>query len=188
MTFAEFQELVKSVAAVLGVFGAGLGIAKYLSEKREKEVREWQKVVLYKILQQSEQPTMTFASLLEKYRLEAQAFADANLKKGEISEDALRRVLLELVSANIAQLEPSGSFRLKIVQAKVDQQELQHRLNVELARVVGPNPHTYTIDEVAKEIAPKLGLDIPIVRNTIRIAVEIGALEVDDAGRLAFPR
>ena len=189
LTLSDTGELLKIAAAVAAIVGGSIGLIKFLADRREKEVREWQKVVLYKILRQDELSPLTFSTLLEKYRVEAQAFSDVDLKKREISEDALRRVLLELVSSNVVSLEPSGSFRLKITLAKIDQFEMQNRLNDELAKLVGANPHVYTLDDVAKEIAPKLGLHISIVRNTLRVSIEqLGTLEIDSNGHLAFPR
>lgn len=188
MTLSDLEELFRSVAAIAAIVGGTIGLIKFLTDKREKEVREWQKVVLYRILRQDELNPMAFTTLLEKYRVEAQAFVNVDLKKGEISEDALRRVLLELVSSNVVSLEPSGAFRLKIATTTVDQYELLNRLNAELAKIVGANPHTYTIDEIAKEISPKIGMDIPILRDTLRVSIAAGFLEEDSNGRIAFPR
>src|SRR6266446_596892 len=109
MTLAEMKEIISMIAAVVGVSAGLLGLWKYFSGKREIEVREWQKVVLYKIFRQNELNPISFNSILEKYRIEAQAFVDVDLKKKEVSEDTLRRVLLELVSSNVISLEPSGS-------------------------------------------------------------------------------
>jgi hypothetical protein len=175
-------------ALLIGISGGLLGLYKYFSDKREKELREWQKVVIYKIFRQNEMKALSFTDVLEKYRIEAQAFLDVDLKKKEVSENALRRVLLELASSNILSMEPSDSFRLKVVVEKADPRDLLQQVNRELVRMVAPNPFVYTIDEVLKEIAPKVGVEIPLLRNDLKQAVTAGKFVVDEAGRIAFPR
>jgi hypothetical protein len=188
MSISDIQELVQLTATVIGISGVLLGLYKYFSNKREKELREWQKVVIYKIFRQNELKTIGFTDILEKYRIEAQASMDIDLKKNEISEDALRRILLELVSSNIIRMEPSDSFRIKLSVEKPDLLDIFHKINKELVQMVGQNPFTYSIEEVVKEIAPKLGIDIPLLRNDLRQAISQGKFVVDKAGRIAFPK
>ncbi len=188
MSLADLQEVIKMSVAVVGVSGGLVGLLKYFSGKREKELREWQKVVLYKIFCQDESNPLNFSTILEKYRIEAQAFIDIDLKKKEMSEDTLRRVLLELVSSNVLTFEPGGSFQLKVSVPKVDPYDKLESINKELVKLVGSNPFVYTIDEVAKEIAPKVDMDIPILKNAIRQGIDSGNLEIDDNKRIAFTR
>jgi hypothetical protein len=173
---------------IVGILGGLLGLYKYFSDKREKELREWQKVVIYKIFRQNETKVLGFTEILEKYRIEAQAFVAIDLKKTEISEDALRRVLLELTSSNILSLEPNDSFQLKVAKAKPDPTELLERVNQELLRLVAPNPFVYKLDDVVREISPRVGIEIPILRNELRKSIEMGYLAIDDQDRIAFPK
>lgn len=188
MTVADIQSFVQTAATIVAISGGMFGLYKYFSDKREKELREWQKVVIYKIFRQNETKVLGFIDILEKYRIEAQAFVAVDLKKTEISEDALRRVLLELTSSNILSFEPNDSFQLKVAKAKSDPQEILDRLNKELVRVVAPNPFVYTLDEVLKEISPKIGIDIPLLRNSLRYSIDQGFLVLDDKDRIAFPK
>lgn len=188
MTLADTQTVIQLIATVVGISGGLLGLYKYFSDKREKELREWQKVVIYRICRQAETKAYTFLELLEKYRVEAQAVVDVDLKKREMSEDALRRVLLELTSSNILSLEPGDAYKLKVSATKTDLLATLQLVNQELVRVVAPNPFVYTLDEVLKEIAPKVGIDIPLLRTDFRQAIAQGNLVQDEQGRVAFPR
>ena len=188
MTVADVQPFVQMAAMIVGISGGLLGLYKYFSDKREKELREWQKVVIYKIFRQNETKILGFIEVLEKYRVEAQAFVAVDLKKTEISEDALRRVLLELTSSNVLSFEPNDSFRLNVAKAKSDPQEIFERLNKELVRVVAPNPFVYTIDEVLKEISPKVGIEIPLLRNALKQSIAQGFFVLDDKDRIAFSK
>ncbi|MFP5344810.1 MAG: hypothetical protein ACLGGU_04115, partial [Gammaproteobacteria bacterium] len=124
MTVADVQPFVQVAGTIVGISGGLLALYKYLCDKREKELREWQKVVIYKIFRQNETKPLGFTGILEKYRIEAQAFVAVDLKKTEISEDALRRVLLELTSSNILSLRPNDSFQLQVAEAKPDPIEM----------------------------------------------------------------
>lgn len=188
MTLLETQQVIQIVATVVGIIGGIIGLVKYFADKRNVELREWQKVVLCKILRQNESQSTKFTALLEKYRSEAHAFTDFDLRKKEISEDALRRVLLELAASKTINFEKDDSYRLNIVEKKSEADEWLNLTNEELVKLVAPNPFVYTLDEVVKEIAPKVGLQIPILRNELRKSIAIGYLIVDDASRVAFPR
>ncbi len=177
------EMVVQTVGTVVAILGGLLALYKYFSDKREQELREWQKVVIFKILRQTEAKALTFNEILGSYRSEAQAFTAVNLKKKEISEDALRRVLLELASSNIITIGPSDTFWLKGVK-----REFFDVVNQELIRLVAPNPFVYTLDEFAKEISPKTGVEIPLLKNTLRLSIDQGLLVRDDQGRIAFPK
>ncbi len=91
MLITDVQPFVQMVATLAGLSGGLFGLYKYFSDKREKELREWQKVVIYKIFRQKEMEALSFSLILEKYQITAQAFIDIDLKSREISEGALRR-------------------------------------------------------------------------------------------------
>ena len=68
MTIAEYIQIT---ATIIGMPAGLIALYKYFSDKRQKELREWQKVVIYKILRQNETRGLTFIDLLSKYRSEA---------------------------------------------------------------------------------------------------------------------
>jgi len=183
MTIAEYVQIV---ATTIGILAGLLGLYKYFSDKRQKELREWQKVVIYKIFRQNEAKAMTFLDILARYRTEAQAFPAFDLKKSEISDDALRRVLIELTSSNILSMERSDSFRLQGI-VKLDWDEKVQLVNQELVRMIASSPFKYTVDEFVKDVAPKIGMEIPILRGWIKKSIAEKYLEADDQNRLAFP-
>jgi hypothetical protein len=188
MSMTELLQLTQLVATLVGILGGLLALKKHFSDRREKELREWQKVVVYKIFRRKEMTSVAFAEVLEKYRSEAFAFADVEIKKKEISEDALRRILLELSSSNILSLAPGDSFQLAVKVPKLDLAEKAELMSKALVQVVGSHPNLYTLDEVAKQVAEKTGFDFVLLRNDIREAIELDRLDVDDKGRLSFPQ
>lgn len=188
MSLAAVESLVQMIATGIGILGGSLALFKYFSDKRETELREWQKVVIYRIFRQNEKQAMRFTEILEKYRSEAQAFADVDLTKKEIGEDALRRVLLELTGSGILGMEPMDSFRLRLPAETPDPVGLFHRINAELVDLVSPNPFVYTLDDILKQISPRVNVPIPLLRTNFRQALAAGNLVADEQGRIAFPR
>jgi hypothetical protein len=188
MNKEEIQSLIQLAATLVGILGGLLGLYQYFSDKREKELREWQKVVIYKIFRQNETKPFGFTEILEKYRIEANAFVDIDLKKKEMSEDALRRVLLELCGSDILSMEPQDSFKLNVTEAKYDPQSTLQQINKELVNMVGANPYVYTLDEVLKELSAKVGVAIPLLRTDLKQAIAAGTFALDEQGRIAFAR
>lgn len=182
------QSTLQLLATLVGVVGGLLALYKHFADKREAELREWQKVVLYKIFRQNEKQPLSFTLLLEKYRLEAQAFAEVNVKKREISEDALRRILLELTASGIVRMEASDAFRLQITVEKFDPIDTLRRINDELIDIIAPNPYLYTVDEVLKLLSPRVGIAIPLLRTDFKKAIEVGNFVLNESGKVAFPR
>jgi hypothetical protein len=186
MLITDVQPFVQMVATLAGLSGGLFGLYKYFSDKREKELREWQKVVIYKIFRQKEMEALSFSLILEKYQIAAQAFIDIDLKKKEISEDALRRVLLELASSGILTIKPLDAFQLKVVVDKPDPLDKFNKINQALVEMVAKNPYVYTLDEVLKEIAPKVGEEIPLLRTSLKQSIAQGIFVVNKEGKIAF--
>lgn len=188
MTLTEIKTLIEMAATIIGISAGVIGLYKYFSDKREKELREWQKVVIYKILQQNEITPLRFTDILDRYRSAVQAFVAVDLKKNEISEDALRRVLLELACSGIVILEQNDSFLLKIAKAQTFLETRLELVNQELIRMIAPNPFVYTLDDFAKEVSSKIDMPMPLLRDWIKQSISGGGLAIDRNGRLAFPK
>jgi hypothetical protein len=117
--------MVTVSGTIIAIIGGLLGLRKFFTDKHEIIYREWQKVVIQKLFEQTETPEMSFGNILEKYRIEARTIKDFNLKKGEISENSLRRVLIELVTSDILCMQAKDNYKLNIDSKKTDFPELQ---------------------------------------------------------------
>lgn len=130
----------------------------------------------------------TSTDILDRYRSEVQTFVAVDLKKNKMSEDALRRVLLELVCSGIVILEQNDSFLLKIAKAQTFLGARLELVNQELVRMIAPNPFVYTLDDFAKEVSSKIDMPMPLLRDWIKQSISGGGLAIDHNGRLAFPK
>lgn len=186
MNNQDWQQALTSISTTIGIIGGLTGLLKYFSAKRDAELREWQKVIIHKLLRESENASASFARLLERYRSEAQAFEDITVRKSEISEISLRRVLMDMIASGIVLPEAQDSYRLKLAQNTSTPMQQAQELNSEIFKLIGSNPAIYNTEEAAKQIKPHLPYDVPFLRAHMRMLCDAGALETDSADRLSL--
>ena len=184
----DIKAIIELTATVIGIGGGLFGLYKYFSDQREKELREWQKVIIYKIFRQEEQKSLSFGRILEKYRSEGLATPKFNLKKEEINEYTLRRILLELTSSGILTQFPSDSFKLEI-QKTFDIEKANLAFFKKQDDLIDKNK--FTIREVAIEMwefSKSLGDEIPIsrIQTDIRQGIKEGYYKLNENGCIGF--
>ncbi|MEO0654426.1 MAG: hypothetical protein AAFY77_06125, partial [Pseudomonadota bacterium] len=84
----------------LGAFAAVVGIWKYRSDAAAAKRLRWQKTTVQAIMQMSMKP-ISFEELKVKYRSFAADHMRAKLGSDDISEEALRMILIELCADNV---------------------------------------------------------------------------------------
>ena len=190
MEMVDIERVVQLGATVVGVAGGLLGLYKFYESQREKdkkvrsdEIRSWQKIIVYNIFRKRELDTLAFDSILTSYREEAFAFKDFDIDKNEISPNALNRILLNLMFEKIVVTKPNNSFRLNI---KISDEIDIYNINKYLLLMVGENPFTYTMDDVLRDISPKVGIAIPLLRTNLMLSISQGFFVLDENGKMAF--
>ena len=182
--------IVEQTATIIGIVGGLFGMYKYFSNQREKEIREWQKVIVYKIFREQERSEETnllnFETILVKYQNAGLVTSKFNLNKKDINEDTLRRILLELTSSGILVQVLPDSFKLNVIEPSIDIDEKYDLINVRIGELIGPNPGVFTKEEVAARIAPEFGEPIPLFISNLITMVESGFLEMNQDNRLSF--
>ncbi len=96
---------LSDVASIAVILAAVIATATFLysvhfntAAHRSRELREWQKVAVHQILQKNRDP-LSFDEILRRYRSEATAAAQP-IASGDLSAEALRRILLELIDGS----------------------------------------------------------------------------------------
>lgn len=105
---ASLATAISAIVAVITLFFAVVDNARRV---RETQLREWQKVVVYAFLEKSQHRGAAFEQIRSAYREEAQAYALLDVPKEAISEQALQRILLELVSDHAIVLGPARTYQ-----------------------------------------------------------------------------
>ena len=183
----EQKNLIELIMMGTGIGGGLFGMYKHFSNLREKEIREWQKVIIIKILRQEEQDSLKFETILEKFRSEAQSFDKYNLKKEEFNENTLRRIILELASSNIIIQLQDNRFKLNIFTPKVDKYEMSMKIDKLLNKLVGENRFTYSPEQVAARISEATGAPKDILLADYYNGIKEGYFVLDEHNRMAFP-
>jgi hypothetical protein len=188
------KDIVGIVGTIVGVAGFVFAIVKHFGEVRDKNVREWQKVIVQKLLQKYGGTELTFDRIKELYRTEAQAFEGEKLSKSDISEDSLRRVLVELVSTGIAAQGTGDHYSLKIgltapdIAADVQRKMFldNDRLTQEAMKFLRVNKYTHTLPALTTHLSQETGIDGGRVELFLMGSVRTGAIIFNPEGKVAL--
>ncbi len=106
-----------------------------------------------------------------------------NLTKKEISKDALRRVILELVSSKILDIFPKDSYKLRVVNNYINYEKVIQ----ELYTKIGPHPFVYNEEEIVKEISPKVDVEYYNLLGLLAQFIENDRIfEKDESGKIGI--
>ncbi len=177
------KDLFSAIAATVGIAGGLVGLAKYFSDRQEKETREWQKVSIYRVLRENESNSTRFAQIRDSHRAEGGA---VNVRKKDLNEDEIRRALLEMKASGIVKFFPDDSFRLDIIEPKIDLTAELQRVNLAVDKVIGEAPpFTYSLKEAASQIAEIVGENKKRMIATLIQSVNAGFFVLNDSGKIA---
>jgi hypothetical protein len=163
--------------------------SKRLDETREREVREWQKVVVYKILNDAAPDALSFDAIRSRYITEAAAFERHEVKKVELSSDALWRVLLELLQYSMIAQSKADHFQLKLTPEDLQRAFMEETVKIErgLVTILSAKPFAYTAAEIAYRVHQQAGVSEERVRIALDQALNmLGTIVADDEERLAL--
>jgi hypothetical protein len=91
LSAASAKDLFSAIAATVGVAGGLAGLAKFFSDRQEKETREWQKVSIYRVLSENESKPIRFTQIRDSHRAEG---GSVNVRRKDLEEKEIRRALL----------------------------------------------------------------------------------------------
>ena len=173
----------------LGVVGA-LGTLAYeihkfgvveserAEEERKKKVREWQEVIVYNILQQrmnKERGAMTFEEIRTEYVTQATAVQGIDLKREELQELPLKKILLVLMSLGLVYEMAGGKYAIQqsVLNVKFDRVYPKSDAADKILFFVDNESGKHTIDEIDAKLRDELKLS---KEEFTRILVELSSL------------
>jgi phosphoglycerate-specific signal transduction histidine kinase len=95
-----WNDILRTLAALIAAFAALIGVWKYRSEVNSARRLKWQKTAIQEIMQTVDD-TISFADLKVRYRSLAADQMKSLLKTGDISDQSLRMILVELCRDNV---------------------------------------------------------------------------------------
>lgn len=177
------KDLFSAIAATVGIAGGLAGLAKYFSDRQEKETREWQKVSIYRVLRENQSTPTKFAVIRDSHRAEGGA---VNVRKKDLVEDEIRRALLEMKASGIVAFCPDDSFRLDISEPKFDPAAEFQKASLAIDQVIGEAPpFTYSVKEAASQIAEIVGDNKKRMIATLIQSINAGFFVVNNSGKIA---
>lgn len=154
---ASAKDLSSAIAATVGIAGGLAGLAKFFSDRQEKETREWQKGSIYRVLRENESRPTRFTQIRDSHRAEV---GSVEVRRKDLDEDEIRRTLLEMKAAGIVEFYPNDSFGPDLIEGKIDLATELQRINEAVDKVIGEAPpFTYSLNEAASKIAEIVGED-----------------------------
>jgi hypothetical protein len=160
--------------------------------EREQEVARWQRVVVYSIV--NELRNATFKDIKSRYLENAAQVSTFRLPKEEIQDDALRRILLELMRDDIVVQDSQGSYRISAkpymeewAQEALEDMLLERRLKPKILRMVERQSGTYTADSLVRALHQEgLNVDFDKVDTILDDLRGYGGVRKDPEGRLHY--
>jgi len=178
------KDLFSAIATTVGIAGGLAGLAKYFSDRQEKETREWQKVSIYRVLRENESYPTRFTQIRDSHRAEGGA---VNVSRKDLNEDEIRRALLEMKASGIVEFYPDDSFKLDIIEPKFDPAAEFQKLNLAIDKVIGEAPpFPYSLNEAASRIAEIVGDNSKRMAATLNQSVKAGYFVLNDSGKIAY--
>ena len=183
LSAASAKDLFSAIAATVGVAGGLAGLAKFFSDRQEKETREWQKVSIYRVLSENESKPIRFTQIRDSHRAEG---GSVNVRRKDLEEKEIRRALLEMKASGIVKFYPDDSFKLDIIEPKLDLAVEFQRASIAIDKVIGEAPpFTYSLKEAASQIAEIVGENKKRMIATLLQSVKAGYFVLNDSGKIA---
>jgi hypothetical protein len=127
LSLADIKDVVGIIASIAALIGGFIGLRRYLDDRHTAQAqsaekfqleqrqafRDWQKVVVHKIIQTEDTDAVEFKDILQRYQQEAIALEGYDSTKADLGADTLRRVILEMVSAGILKQVGVDQYEIK---------------------------------------------------------------------------
>ena len=82
------------------------------SEFNAQRIRNWQEVVVFRVIEEAGLPGITFEDIRTKYRDEVTDFNGFQIPKDQIQSPALKRILLDLLTKHVVTVLRDGHYRI----------------------------------------------------------------------------
>jgi len=110
----------------------------------------------------------------------------AGFSSVSLEEKEIRRALLEMKASGIVKFYPDDSFKLDIIEPKLDLAVEFQRASIAIDKVIGEAPpFTYSLKEAASQIAEIVGDNKKRMVATLLQSVKAGYFVLNDSGKIA---
>ena len=128
MSLPDLYYVTVSISAVAATAAFIISVVGQIYERRNLAILKWQRAVVQQIFQNASR-VLSFDEIAQRYRNEAVGYRNYNLKADELSPQALRLVLLQMIKEDILEQRREDKYSLKSFDSGIEaQKEAQSEL------------------------------------------------------------
>ena len=106
------SDIAVAVSAIVAAFSLVLFVIQDRRTRREREIREWQTAIIYRLFIKRFRDPLPISDILSSYRSEAIAKEIGSVPRSELSEHSLLRILTEMCARRLIEPAEMDTFRL----------------------------------------------------------------------------
>lgn len=172
MALSDIYYVTVSISAVTATAAFIISLIDQARERRNLAIQKWQRAVIQQIFQGTVR-VLSFDEIAQRYRNEAVGYGKYNLKAEELSPQALRLVLLEMVEQDILEQRKEDKYSLKSFDSGVEsykeaQAELMNNHNSAMAALQKSNAATM-ISEMTNQLQTHMAFATRISNDVFNI-------------------
>lgn len=142
------------------------------ADAANEKIREWQTVVVCKILQDKRDTALTFEEISSAYVTEATKTEKLDIPKSEIQDIELRRILMHLQTLGLVYLTIDGNYiaQLSMTEPRFDRYSVDAIAKYELLGLLSTETGKYTLDDIQKKLTEKIAIrpaEFSVVSNEL---------------------
>jgi hypothetical protein len=189
MTLKDAADLATALTLIVATITFVLAVVEHRQRERDRRVQNWQKVVVYKIIQDG---TTDFDEIKLRYVAEAQQLLDFELAKEAIQDSALQLALISLISDHlISRSLETGGYVLNVVSTQeneiknlammqIQKKMAENHLISKLYETLEVDSGKYTIDQLFRNSeAEKLGYKFEDFDILVRDQIARGGIVIN---------
>lgn len=210
MNWDFVREIAIGLSAIVATLTFILKVQGDSRARRKSEVLSWQSTVIHALFQNPQTDSLKFEDVLQRYRTEAFAFPKHTIKKDELTEDALREILIALVKSGCVLQLGEDKYKLKkdrefgtelapimanaLQSFAANPPQLQQMLTQQLivtdqiVNLISENPARYTMSDVILKVSSNNQIPQERTTSIIRRLINSGLLEEGADGRFNLGR
>ena len=172
-------------AAVASLANVGIELGKINSAYHDHQLREWQAVVIYSVVEQAGVNGLSFAELRGRYLQASQQLAEFEIPKKDISDQALKFAVVDLLSRHVLSVLPGEKYKVAFEPSFIADdssqfaalnRKLTDRINFRLNAEGGKITAAQLLEEVSNDVreAPRA-----MIQSMIRSGIVQGFIAED---------
>jgi hypothetical protein len=115
MDWAAIESVSVSLSLIVAAITLIIGVRGEAARRKRERIIMWQQSVIHSIFQRAALKWLTFNEIVQKYRSEASANIKDRIGSNELTEEALRSILVRMVSSRVIDQRGGDEYSLLTV-------------------------------------------------------------------------